>query len=474
MVLRSWRPRAATRHKGVGIFPAASATAASSMAVTALAAALVASIPGAASSGTVGISLEPPAYKLAFDEFVRTYNKSYASEAERQMRLEIFKDNFEFAEHHNAQEGQQSTLSAITPFADMAPAEFVATHFASPNLSMVQDWVPDGNYHDFQNVSIPEAVDWRHSGAVTPVKNQGHCGSCWAFATTGAIEGAWHIATNTLLSLSEQQFVDCSSSPSYGNQGCGGGNVGLAISYAEEASLCFGFTYPYAASQQDCRKQCQVALPRGAVRNYKIVRRGDVDALTEAIAQTPVGVVIEADERVFQLYKSGVLSAPCGSKIDHAVLAVGYGEDKGEAYFLVKNSWGAAWGENGYVRIAQHVNTQSQPLGECGILVQGIYPIVDGSMALWYNQLPWALITFGAFFVGALCVGGCCRLKAKLATRRQARNTTASTGLLPSAPVRAVQPQPAPAAAASGPAAAAATVAADRKGNSRSSRLVSA
>jgi len=169
-------------------------------------------------------------------------------------------------------------------------------------------------------------VDWTTKGAVTPVKNQGQCGSCWSFSTTGALEGAWEIATGKLVSLSEQQFVDCDKV----DQGCSGGLMDNAFQFAEKNAICTEQSYSYQGRQGTCQaSSCTVGIPSGGVTGFKDVAKDDMQALMEAVAQQPVSIAIEADKSAFQLYRSGVLSSTCGTKLDHGVLLVGYGSDSG-------------------------------------------------------------------------------------------------------------------------------------------------
>jgi len=242
-------------------------------------------------------------------------------------------------------------------YVEAAGLGFLANrHGSLPNLGL----------HEYNGEELAASVDWSTQGAVTPVKDQGQCGSCWAFSTTGGMEGAWEIATGSLKSMSEQQLVDCSTQ----NAGCNGGSMELAFNYAKGTNVATESSYPYTARDGSCKSSFTTAIPRGGVTGYKNVG-ASTSSLKSAIANGPVSVAIEADQMAFQLYSGGILSSGCGTNLDHGVLAVGYTDSA----FKVKNSWGASWGESGYLQISTSGNT-------CGIHSDASYPTVSGSVAV--------------------------------------------------------------------------------------------
>lgn len=217
------------------------------------------------------------------------------------------------------------------------------------------------------NSLIPERIDWHERGAVTEVKNQGACGSCWAFSATGALEGAIQVATGKLISFSEQQLVDCVTE----DHGCDGGAMDDAFEYVREHGICTETQEPYEAKTDTC-VQCDSLLTFNTCVDIMSKNQWQ---LKEAVSRGPVSVGIQADSPIFRYYSGGIITdITCGTKLNHGVLVVGYGEEKGQKYWLVKNSWGTDWGEKGYVRIAR--NDSSNDVGVCGIALQASYPSV--------------------------------------------------------------------------------------------------
>jgi len=288
------------------------------------------------------------------------HQKEYSS-IEEPTRFGIFVENFNKVQRLNAEE--EDLRFVLNKFADLTTYEFKAIYASSGFFEPHRKFVGRNSVR-FPVGNLPASVDWRDKGAVTPVKDQGQCGSCWTFSTTGVIEGAYFIKNGKLLSFSEQQIVDCDTDQ---NEGCNGGWPYLAVEYAAKNGLELESDYPYTA--QDGKCQYKKAKAVTVASGYQFVTANDTDQLKSALVNSPVSVLIEADEDVFQFYSSGVIRKNCGANLDHAVLAVGYQKLGLYEAFIVKNSWGTSWGSAGYVNIGTN-QKQNNGQGVCGILAQ--------------------------------------------------------------------------------------------------------
>jgi len=313
-----------------------------------------------------------------WDAFKDEHKKSYGSPIEEKMRLNIFAENRNKIALHNQKYamGLVPFKMGLNKYSDMLHHEFVDTvngfNRTVPNHELrLQQEANSILFISPANVEFPQTVDWRTHGAVTPVKDQGHCGSCWSFATTGALEGQNFRKNGTLVSLSEQNLIDCSEK--YGNSGCNGGLMDNAYQYIQENhGIDTESSYPYEGRDDTCRYKKDES---GAVdKGFVDIPSGSEEQLMHAVATIgPVSVAIDASKESYQFYASGVYYEPdCDSEsLDHAVLVVGYGTtEQGENYWLVKNSWGTTWGEQGYIKMARNKGNH------CGIATSASYPLV--------------------------------------------------------------------------------------------------
>jgi len=301
-------------------------------------------------------------YENAFVNWMAKFGKSYAPE-EFFYRFGVFKTNFDFVDSHNS--GNNTWTVELNKFADLSSAEFkVLYNGYKPELRRGRRQV---TLNTLRVGAYPSgSLDWTTKNAVTGIKDQGQCGSCWSFSTTGSVEGAVALKYNHLTSLSEQQLMDCSYS--YGNLGCSGGLMDNAFKYVQANGLCTEAAYPYTAKDGTCKASSCTASANSKITGYKDVTHTE-NALGASVDIGPVSVAIEADQSGFQLYKSGVFCGVCGTSLDHGVLAVGYGAEGTSDYWKVKNSWGTSWGEAGYIRICRNSN-------KCGIDSEPSYPTV--------------------------------------------------------------------------------------------------
>jgi len=306
----------------------------------------------------------------AWQDYKLQFGKVYTEE-EDAIRYETWRKTVEEIEMHNSEYSKTYT-QGVNQFTDMSDEEFeqgyggcltIPEEYMNGTATDAEEFAPS-------TVALPDSVNWVSQGYVTPVKNQGHCGSCYSFSATGALEGAWYKKTKKLPSLSEQQIVDCSGR--YGNHGCRGGWYMSAWRYVRDAGGNEGEdTYRYTARQGRCH--FNRANVKAKCTGYVMTRAGSESALTQALATVgPVSIAINAGLRSFRSYRHGVYyDRMCSSyRLNHAVLAVGYGRENGQDYFLVKNSWGKGYGQGGYIKMSRNRNNN------CGIASRPSYPKV--------------------------------------------------------------------------------------------------
>ncbi|CAB3372230.1 Hypothetical predicted protein [Cloeon dipterum] len=310
---------------------------------------------------------------MLWEEFKANYSRSFSSEHEENYRMYHFLGNLARVRKQNElyEKGESTWKAGINQFSDMDDNEF-KTMYLGFKPSFNRENVVGATFISPHGVELPPSKDWRELGAVTPIKDQGQCGSCWAFSATGSLEGQHFRKTGELVSLSEQDLIDCSLK--YDNNGCNGGWMDNAFLYVmENKGIDTEDAYPYEGHDGKCRFNASNigATDFGLVD----IQEGDEDKLKEAVATIgPVSVAIDAGTNSFMFYSEGVYYEPECSQdyLDHGVLAVGYGTDEktGMDYWIVKNSWGTSWGEKGYIKMARNKNNN------CGIASQASYPLV--------------------------------------------------------------------------------------------------
>nr|XP_023020443.1 cathepsin L1-like [Leptinotarsa decemlineata] len=305
--------------------------------------------------------------KEKWQNFKINFSKSYQNVVEEKRRFNIFLSNLLRIEEHNQNfsRGLSTYEMGVNKFADLTPEEFMERF--RPLRKTKPKFLSEQAKFNFDG-DLPAEVDWTKRGAVTEVKSQGSCGSCWAFSTTGSVESHNFIKTGKLISLSEQQLVDCVKN----NSGCGGGWMDIALEYIEADGIMLEDDYPYEERNTTCRFNNSKAAVR--IKSYKAIKKNDEIDLQKAVAlEGPVSVAVEVTV-AFQLYARGILNDPqCKNTegdLTHAVLVTGYGSQDGKDYWIVKNSWGAEYGMDGYLRMSRNADNQ------CGIATRASYPVL--------------------------------------------------------------------------------------------------
>jgi len=297
-------------------------------------------------------------YRTAFLKFIKDHNKHYA-QADFAAKYATFKANMDFVAAWNADADNHRV--AINKFADLTIEQFSAIYLGT------RQTVTGFTITQGMPAAAPTSVDWRTKGAVTPIKNQEQCGSCWAFSAVGSTEGAHFLAKGALVSLSEQNLVDCSDAE--GNQGCNGGLMTQAFDYIiKNKGIDTEASYTYTAQDGNCK--FKAADVGSTLVKYTNVESGSESDLVAKIVLGPTSVAIDASHSSFQLYSSGIYYEPAcsASALDHGVLAVGYDATGAKDFYIVKNSWGTDWGMAGYIEMSRNRNNN------CGIATMATIP----------------------------------------------------------------------------------------------------
>ena len=314
-------------------------------------------------AATVAAANAISSVELEYMNYMAKFAKQHATVEEYAARLVNFIKTHEFIAENNATE---THVAGHNQFSDWHYAEYKNI------LGYRRSELAEKNIKVFDESANADSVNWVDAGAVTPVKDQGQCGSCWAFSTTGSLEGAHFVASGELLSFSEQQLVDCAYIK-YGNYGCNGGLQDNAYNYYEDGNdAMLESSYKYQGVKGSCAYDASEAT-NVTVSNYVDVTPSNPTQMKAALNTQPLAVAIEADKMVFQTYQSGVLtSSKCGENLDHAVLAVGYGTEDGQDYWLVKNSWNTTWGDQGYIKLGMDSTN-----GTCGVQIDPNQPTTN-------------------------------------------------------------------------------------------------
>ncbi|KAK9073387.1 hypothetical protein SSX86_007711 [Deinandra increscens subsp. villosa] len=310
-----------------------------------------------------------------YSSWLAKHGKIYSSLEEKERRFQIFKDNLMYIEQHNS--GNHSYKLGLNQFADLSVEEYRLLYNRPRNIDSKRKLKNVMSTRDHNSVRsgdvLPDSIDWRTKGALVPIKDQGHCGCCWAFATIGSVEAINQIVTGDLIRLSEQHLVDCDRSH---NKGCSGGRRDSAFEFIMgNGGIDLDKNYPYTGKDGTCTNYTRKNVKVVSIDGYVDVSVNNESALQKAVVNQPVTVAIDASSGDFRFYDSGIFDGSCGRDLDHDVLLVGYGTKDGTDYWIVRNSWGEDWGDQGYIRMERNTNEKE---GKCGIAMKPSYPLKTG------------------------------------------------------------------------------------------------
>jgi len=301
-----------------------------------------------------------------FEKFQKNFNKKYKNLTETIYRMNVFLKNTQKIKELNQK--SKGTSFGINKFADLTQQEFRNIYLSKTPVERDPYWPVASDYSSEEINALPTSFDWRTKGAVTGVKDQGQCGSCWSFSATGNMEGQWFLAGHTLVGLSEQNLVDCDHEcTNYDNQqscdaGCDGGLQPNAYKYViKTGGIDTESSYPYEAVDGTCNYQPSDIGAK--ISNFTMISSDENQMAAYLVQKGPLAIAVSAEE--WQFYIGGVFYLPCTTSLDHGVLIVGYGVetdifDQTMPYWIIKNSWGQDWGESGYIRVERGT-------GKCGL-----------------------------------------------------------------------------------------------------------